>query len=149
MAIKSEVVVFIDERKMKGNAVTWGLNLVLHEWYHFAAVVQGEELRFYVNGIPFYGVAPAGDLARADAVFSFGIRDNRLESFCGYLENVRLTEGVLYQGNFFADQTLEVTGQTVLAYDFNLSFKNVIFDRSSSSLNATMTESASLMPGGI
>lgn len=131
-----------------GGTEVEGLEVVEDEWYHVALVVWQDKLNLFVNGIPA-GPAELEQEERPRGSLTFGGNNESGESFCGRLDNVRLTGEALYATSFMASQELKKLDSAVFTYDFDDQLGKSVADKGYWGNDAKLSDDAWMVPGQI
>lgn len=140
LRVSNNAVIFtICPAQKRCTNVTGTAALVPNQWQHIAAVLDGGEVRIYINGQlnsrNNTRVQPPG--AVSDAMYIGGRNDGR-QMFQGLLDEVSVSNTALYTANFTPAAQLESTANTVGLWRFD----GGTFNDSTNINNATVTGGA-------
>lgn len=110
------------------------------KWIHLAGVYDGKEARLYVDGKQVAAASASGPRTRNNLPLYIGADTNAdgqpSRSFLGWVDEVRLSKGALYNEGFTPDPHQQVTGDTVLMYHADRMIGGRLPDQSSSRAHA-------------
>jgi hypothetical protein len=97
-----------------------GPTIALHEWYHVALIVEGNQVRLHVNGAQQDRQFLPDGWARPSRVLVLGHREGNPRSFMGQAENLRMVGSAVYnEVNFNPSDSFIPVDWTVFRYDFD------------------------------
>lgn len=125
--------------------------LTANVWHHIAGVYDGSQLRLYVDGQLDGSVTLSSPMTGTNMQLRIG-RNNYLYSpiyFNGFIDEVRISTGALYSGNFTPATSLTASGSTKGLWKFD---GQTVADSSangnSGALNGEATYSTDVPSGG-
>lgn len=140
----SEFAIFVDEgvpqfdvrlndRYVSAEATT---KLPVNVWSHVAGVFDGDEVRLYVDGKKVASKPGSGKRIRNELPLYIGADPDgggaATRAFLGRIDEVRITDGAEYQGDFSPERRLSVTPKTRLMMHLDRTLGPFVLDHSSS-----------------
>jgi Concanavalin A-like lectin/glucanases superfamily/Calcineurin-like phosphoesterase len=124
--------------------------LPLNHWTHLAGVFTGSEVRIYIDGKLTSAKPGKGKRTRNRLPLFLGADTDEsgqaTRSFLGKVDEVRLSQGVKYDGDFVPSRRFTPDEDTVLLYHFDRRFGPFLLDHSVSAAKATLGLKSSLVP---
>ncbi len=154
----SEFAIFMDEGvpqfdvHLDGKYVSAKATKILPNdvWSHLAGVFDGESVKLYVDGKlidskPGHGVRKLNDLPLYIGADPNG-SGTATRSFLGKIDEVRITSGSAYDGEFAPSRRLDVTPKTRLMMHFDRNLGPFVLDHSTSATMGLLGNADRLVP---
>ncbi len=119
-------------------------------WSHLAGVYDGSTVRLYVNGKLVDSMTASGLREKNNLPLYLGADPDSDSSgsrpFKGWLDEIRLSRGVRYTGNFKPERRVESDADTILLYHCDRTFGRLLPDHSPSHAHGEILEGVEIAP---
>ncbi|EMI42084.1 LamG-like jellyroll fold domain-containing protein [Rhodopirellula sp. SWK7] len=119
-------------------------------WTHLAGVYDGSEVRLYVDGEMVSSKPGSGKRKLNRLPLYIGADPGKggeaTRPFDGKIDEVKISEGEVYQANFTPQRKFSPTDETIMLLHFDRQLGPFLLDHSSSAIRGTLGVNAELVP---
>ncbi|MBB3209085.1 hypothetical protein FHS27_004921 [Rhodopirellula rubra] len=119
-------------------------------WTHLAGVYDGSEVRLYVDGEMVSSKPGSGKRKLNRLPLYIGADPGKggeaTRPFDGKIDEVKISEGEVYQANFTPPRKFSPTDETIMLLHFDRQLGPFLLDHSSSAIHGTLGVNAELVP---